>query len=284
MAIQPRDNHPRHSLPLYQVDAFTDRPFGGNPAAVIPLDIWLPDETLQAIAVENNLSETAFLVPKRPVDEVPCWHLRWFTPASEVDLCGHATLAAGSVALAGDAGVPACEVVRFETLSGPLEVVHAGTHFRLDLPIRPATPCEPPAGLAAALGAEVLWTGRSGPGLLTARLVDAAAVRALRPDQTALLALDAFAVCVTAAGGGPDPDVDFVSRFFAPKEGIPEDPVTGSAHCTLAPLWSEWLDTDHSLRARQVSARGGEITCTIVGDRVHLLGDAVRVLEGRLQF
>lgn len=261
------------SLPLYQVDAFTRRRFAGNPAAVCPLEAWLPDTVLQAIAAENNLSETAFFV-RRGGD---AFDLRWFTPAVEVDLCGHATLASGFVLMT--ALEPARDRAVFHTRSGPLTVTRDGARFAMDFPSRPPAPVEPPATLAAALGARpsAVFKARD----FVALFDDAAQVRALAPDFAALAQLDAFAVIATAPGTGADADVDFVSRFFAPAQGVPEDPVTGSSHCSLTPLWAGRLGRTQ-LRARQVSARGGELDCRLDGDRVHLAGEAVLVLTGTL--
>lgn len=257
-------------LLLYQVDAFAQHPFTGNPAAVCPLHGWLPDETLQAIAAENNLSETAFFVARGDGYE-----LRWFTPVEEVDLCGHATLASAHVVMTElDAG--RTEVV-FHSRSGDLRVVREETGLAMDLPPLPAAPVSEPSGLAAALGTAVreVFQARD----LLAVVDDAAVVRGLRPDVTAIAALDAFGVAVTAPGTGSDADVDFVSRYFAPRQGIPEDPVTGSLHCTLAPLWGERLGKSR-LRARQVSARGGDIDCELVDAMVRLRGTAVTVIRG----
>lgn len=256
-------------LPIYQVDAFADAAFTGNPAAVVPLEEWLPDETLLAIAAENNLAETAFFVR----GDGEC-ELRWFTPAVEVDLCGHATLAAAFVL--STVVEPGRDRFVFTTrTAGTLTVTRQGERYVLDFPARPAVPVVPPPGLVAALG------GPEPSAVLKARdLVvvyeDAGAVLALRPDLPRLAALDGFAVCVTAPGVG---GVDFVSRFFAPGQGIPEDPVTGSAHCTLIPYWAERLGKT-VLSARQVSARGGNLACELAGDRVKIGGKAVLYLEG----
>jgi predicted PhzF superfamily epimerase YddE/YHI9 len=253
-------------LNLFQVDAFTSHVFGGNPAAVVPLDTWLPDATLQAIAQENNLSETAFFVK-----EGAGWRLRWFTPAQEVDLCGHATLAAAHVLfhhLARGLGR-----VEFSSRSGPLGVTREGAWLVMDFPSRPPRAFTPPLELAQALGAsprEVL-ASRDWVAVFDSE----AQVRALRPDLALLAGLDTFAVTVTA----PGEDVDFVSRFFAPRVGVPEDPVTGSAHCSLVPYWAKRLGKTR-LMARQVSARGGELRCEERGERVHLAGRAVLYLEG----
>lgn len=254
-------------LPLYQVDAFTSRVFGGNPAAVVPLESWLPDETLQAIAMENNLSETAFFVK-----ESSGWYLRWFTPTTEVDLCGHATLGAAYVLFHLQ---PELERVEFTSRSGPLVVTREGEWLALDFPTRAPEPCPPPEGLVEALGATPRETLKSRD--VVAVFDSEAEVRALRPDMAKLAALDTYAVVVTA----PGTDADFVSRFFAPREGIPEDPVTGSAHCTLIPYWAKRLGKS-SLFARQVSARGGELQCELRGERVRIAGRGVLYLEGWL--
>ncbi|HYD29886.1 MAG TPA: PhzF family phenazine biosynthesis protein [Azospirillaceae bacterium] len=257
-------------LPLFQVDAFTNKVFAGNPAAVCPLESWLPGATLQAIAAANNLAETAFFVPAGDGFE-----LRWFTPVSEVDLCGHATLATAFVLCS--ILEPARERVVFATrTAGPLAVIREGERYTLDFPARPPKPCLPPAGLFEALG------GPEPRATLMARdLVvvynSEEVVRNLKPDMTKLAALDVFAVCVTAKSD----TVDFVSRFFAPRQGIPEDPVTGSAHCTLVPYWAERLDRS-VLEARQVSGRGGALSCRLSGDRVFITGSAALYLEGMI--
>ena len=261
-------------IPLYQIDAFARRAFAGNPAAVCPLEAWLPDETLQAIAAENNLSETAFFVRK---DER--YDLRWFTPSIEVDLCGHATLAAGYVVL--ELLAPGLPSVTFHTRSGELVVRRAEGLFSIDLPARPPTSIPVTESLTEALGKRPVaaYAARD-----TVALFESAEdVRALRPDMAKLAALDTFAVGVTARGTGIDGDVDFVSRFFAPQKGVPEDPVTGSLHCTLVPFWVSELGRPQLL-ARQVSARVGELDCTLAADRVLLAGSAVLVIEGRMRF
>jgi PhzF family phenazine biosynthesis protein len=262
-------------LPIYQIDAFASAVFKGNPAAVVPLESWLPDATLQAIAAENNLAETAFFVR-----EDGGWALRWFTPVVEVDLCGHATLATAHLIFSRLA--PGLARARFTTRSGVLEVSKQGELLALDFPSRPTVRVEDDgrtaAALAKALGrkpAEV-WKSRDTP---LAVYETAAEVVALKPDMTAVTALDVFAVNVTAPGG--EPGVDFVSRFFAPAKGIPEDPVTGSAHCTLIPFWAKRLGRP-KLMARQVSARGGELTCEDRGERVSIAGHAVLYLEGAI--
>ncbi len=264
------------TVPLFQIDAFTDRPFAGNPAAVCPVEAFPADDVMLAIARENNLSETAFV--KARADGA--FDLRWFTPAHEVDLCGHATLASGHVVL-GRLRPDSVEA-RFHTRSGELTVRRgeAGA-LVMDLPAAAPTPCPAPAGLAAALGVkpEATLAGR----YLLAVLPDAEAVRAVKPDFAAVARVDAYAVCVTAPGTGADADVHFVSRLFAPRAGIDEDPVTGSAHCLLTPYWGARLG-EKTLRARQVSRRVGELTCTWRGDRVELVGHAVEVIEGRLSW
>jgi len=256
-------------LALYQVDAFTDRRFGGNPAAVVLLRSELPDATLQAIAAENNLSETAFVMPAKDH-----YRLRWFTPCLEIDLCGHATLGTAHVLFA--TGAARGDAVQFETASGRLTVTREGDLLCMDFPARPGKPVDCPPGLAEALGArpaEVL-DARD----LMAVLDEEEQVTGLTPDIAAIAALDAFAVMVTAPGR----EVDFVSRFFAPKAGIPEDPVTGSAHCTLVPYWAARLGKK-DLHARQVSARGGELFCEHRGDRVILRGKVVEYLRGQIE-
>jgi PhzF family phenazine biosynthesis protein len=264
------------SLPLYQVDAFTDRPFAGNPAAVCPLDAWLPDATMQAIAAENNLSETAFFVRRADGD----FDLRWFTPALEVDLCGHATLATAFVMF--ERLEPARARVRFHTKSGALDVTRDGARLVLDFPARAPREVDTPPGLAEALGARPASVVRARDPI--ALFERAEQVRALAPDMRAIAALpDVFAVCATAPGTGQDDDVDFVSRFFAPAEGLPEDPVTGSAHSSLVPLWVGRTGRTQ-LRARQVSARGGDLWCELAGNRVRMAGHAVLVVEATLYF
>lgn len=268
---------------IFQVDAFTDRPFRGNPAAVCPLDAWPEDGVLQAVAAENRLSETAFLVPRDDRFE-----LRWFTPESEVDLCGHATLAAGFVVLRHMDGGRR-EVV-FETASGPLAVRRDGDLLSMDFPAVPPEPCpEPPDGLAAGLGRPPESVHRAKDWL--AVYPTAEDVKGLEPDMSLLERLDLRGVVATAPteaaarrAGGRSRDAaapDFVSRFFAPGLGVPEDPVTGSAHCTLAPYWSRRLERGELL-GRQVSRRGGEVRCEVRGERVVLAGGAVLYMEGRV--
>jgi PhzF family phenazine biosynthesis protein len=257
------------NIPIYQVDAFTRRAFRGNPAAVCPLDSWLPDELLQQIAAENNLSETAYFVRERQ-----SYRLRWFTPATEVDLCGHATLASAFVIFEQIGRLEA--LIRFETRSGALFVTREDGLLVMDFPSRPAAPHAPHPNLVKALG-RIPVAVLSVPRDYLAVYATEDDVRALDPDMQLLSALDKVAVIVTAPGS----DCDFVSRFFAPVHGVPEDPVTGSAHCTLAPYWAAVLGKN-VLFARQVSRRGGEIRCRLRGDRVELSGQAVLVLTGTL--
>ena len=264
------------AIPLYQVDAFTERPFAGNPAAVCPLGAWPSDTLMQAIALENNLSETAFCVP-----DGDRWGLRWFTPTVEVDLCGHATLATGFVLL--EVLGAARDEAAFTTRSGRLTVRRAGHRFAMDLPANPPeafdAPVEMESALAVALGtrpAEVLATA----GHYVAVMPDAAAVRGLQPDMGALARLDRPAVMATAPAA-PDDRADIVSRFFAPAKGVPEDPVTGSAHCVLAPFWSTRLGRDE-IEAIQASPRGGRMTCRVAGNRVEMTSGAVLVLTGEI--
>ena len=255
-------------LPIYQVDAFTDRVLAGNPAAVCPLDGWLDDTTMQAIAAENNLPETAFFV--RVGDG---FELRWFTPTVEVDLCGHATLASAYVICTEIE--PSRSEATFQTLSGPLAVRKQGKKFVMDFPARPARPVDPHAGLLEALGGSPVK-------VLAARdyLVvygSEQEVRDLDPDISALAEIDR-PVIVTA----PGKDFDCVSRFFAPTMGIAEDPATGSAHCTVAPYWSERLGKQ-AIRAYQASARGGELDCECAGDCVLIAGSCVLYMKGDIE-
>lgn len=258
------------SLPFYWVDAFTDKVFAGNPAGVVPLERWLPADVMQRIAFENGLSETAFFVRTGPGE----YHLRWFTPAIEVELCGHATLASAHV-LWAELGETA-ERVTFATRSGALHVARDGGRLELDFPSQPAAPAAVPGALVAGLGCTPEFTGRAGTRWLCV-LGHADAVRTLAPDHARLAQVTPGRVIITAPGA----DCDFVSRFFAPDAGVPEDPVTGSAHCTLTPYWAGRLGKPR-LHARQVSARGGELWCELRGDRVGIAGRAVTYLRGTL--
>jgi PhzF family phenazine biosynthesis protein len=260
-------------LPIYQVDAFTDRLFGGNPAAVVVLDAFPDTALMHVIAAENNLSETAFLVPHDGQ-----YRLRWFTPVVEMPLCGHATLASAAVVM--ERLEPGRTEVVFDTASGPLPVRRSATGYVLNFPARTLVPVAAPPGLAAALGChphellDVLYDGFG----YTAVLADARAVRELTPDFGAIARLARPGLAVTAPGDG---DYDCVSRYFAPAKGVPEDPVTGSAHCALAPYWGERLGKT-TLRAFQASRRGGELACRLVDGRVELEGGCVLYLEGRI--
>ncbi|WP_426265643.1 PhzF family phenazine biosynthesis protein [Sphingomonas sp. LHG3443-2] len=254
------------TLPFYQVDAFTSgRPLTGNPAAVMPLDGWLPDEILQAIAAENNLSETAFTVPLEGGEAD--YHLRWFTPTVEVDLCGHATFASGHILLDGEA-------VRFQTRSGVLTVTRKDGSLWLDLPASRLSDGQADAVLDALGVRGPVRIGQGGNGAILVRLDDEAAVRAVTPDFARLRAVDAL-VMVTA----PGTRTDIVSRVFAAYHGIDEDPVTGSAHCALVPYWAAELGRAE-FTAAQVGARGGDLRCRLLGDRVLLGGEARTVIEG----
>lgn len=257
------------TISFYQVDAFATAPFTGNPAAIMPLDRWLGDDVLQAIAAENNLSETAFLVPRE--DGAADHDLRWFTPTVEVDLCGHATLAS--------AHVLGRDKVRFATRSGLLTVTRGDGLLWLEMPVSRLTPTAP-AGEAEALGQEVLgvWAVTGGNGGAVVLLDNEAAVRAARPD---------FAKVATCANGfiiatAPGDTVDFVSRVFCPTFGIDEDPVTGSAHCALTPFWAERLGKDR-MTAIQASARSGWLGCELRGDRVVVGGTCHTVIAGEFR-
>jgi PhzF family phenazine biosynthesis protein len=260
------------ALPLFIVDAFADRPFTGNPAAVCLLDGPRDEAWMQALAGEMNLSETAFVVP-----EEGGFGLRWFTPKVEVALCGHATLASAHV-LYETSRVRPGETVRFRTKSGELTVKPADDGLEMDFPAVRAEPCEHPPGLAVALGAEARFVGRNGMDYLV-ELPDEPAVRALAPDMARLTELPVRGVIVTAASDRAG--VDFVSRFFAPRSGVPEDPVTGSAHCALGPHWMAKLGKA-DLIGYQASPRGGFVRVGVRGDRVLLGGRAVTVVRGSL--
>ena len=261
--------------PIVHVDAFTAVPFAGSPAAVCILPAARDAGWMQHVAREMNLSETAFLVPRRePADG---FELRWFTPTVEVDLCGHATLASAHVLwetgrLAADA------TARFHTRSGLLTAARQGDWIELNFPATPDEPIDAPEGLVEAVGAEPLYIGRSRFDFLF-ELRDEAAVRGVRPDFGRLRAFAARGVMVTSRAD--DPDIDFVSRYFAPAFGIDEDPVTGSTHCCLGPFWNRRLNK-HTFVAHQVSARGGVLKVSVDGDRVRIGGQAVTVLRGEL--
>ena len=258
-------------LKMYHIDAFTDSVFGGNPAAVVPLESWLPVAAMQSIAAENNLAETAFFVP-----EPGGYALRWFTPTLEVPLCGHATLASAFVLFTEID--PALGSAEFHTRSGTLVVTRNGDLLQMDFPRHTLTPADAPPALLSGIRAtprDVYFT-EANPNYYAVYGTEAE-VRGLAPDFAALLPLGSLGVCVTA----PGTDCDFVSRYFAPGFGIPEDPVTGSTHCALAPYWAEHLGKSRLL-AKQVSSRGGEIFCTTGETRVLIAGRAVKYLSGEI--
>ncbi|MCZ6831361.1 MAG: PhzF family phenazine biosynthesis protein [Gammaproteobacteria bacterium] len=259
-------------LQQYQISAFTSRQFGGNPAAIVPLAEWLPAEVMLAIAAENNLSETAFYVPEGDGDGA-AYGLRWFTPAVEVDLCGHATLGAAHV-LFNEFGCKR-EELRFNTRSGELVVTRSAAGICLDLPAHAVSETTLDPQMVAALGGTptAAFTSPSNIYLYQSEVE----VRALAPDMRALLEASDTTTIVTAPGD----EVDFVSRFFAPQVGIDEDPVTGSAHCALTPLWAQRLGKN-TLQALQVSSRLGELACELAGDRVRLNGAAITFLRGTI--
>lgn len=255
-------------LKIFQVDAFTTRRFTGNPAAVMLMDAFPADAVLQAIAAENNLAETAFIVPHGRD-----YRLRWFTPTVEVPLCGHATLASAAVVM--ERLEPERTEVIFESASGPLTVTRSGGAYLMNFPARSCSEIEGPIGLTEALGArpiEVAWDGFN----YIARLETSDQVRELFPNLSAIEKLECAGVLVTAKDGS---EFDFVSRYFAPAKGIPEDPVTGAAHCSLALFWAPRLHKSE-FEAFQASKRGGALICRIKGDRVELEGRCVFYLEG----
>ncbi|MEL6674141.1 MAG: PhzF family phenazine biosynthesis protein [Bacteroidota bacterium] len=256
------------TIDLYQVDAFTDHVFGGNPAAVCPLESWLPDDVLQKIAIENNLAETAFFVPVENG-----YHLRWFTPGFEIDLCGHATLGTAHVLWQHLAAQE--EELRFETRSGTLLVKKAGDQYLMDFPSRPPEACELPEALERAMGITPSYVAKSRDYFLVYE--SESVIASLEPNFHAMLEVDTVGVIATAKGD----QVDFVSRFFAPAAGIPEDPVTGSAHCNLIPYWAEQLGKTQ-MDAWQISPRKGILSCELKGDRVLMGGKAVTFLVGKV--
>jgi len=261
-------------IPFAQIDAFADAAFGGNPAAVMPLDQWLDDTTLQAIAAENNLSETAFLVPMTGEAD---FELRWFTPAVEVALCGHATLASGHFVLGSD---PDLTRVRFRTRqAGILEVARESTGYAMALPSYPTVARDLPEVIAGLRLDSALATRWHPNGYALVVVDDAARVRTLAPDFAALRDQGDILTIVTALGRGDPSGADVVSRVFACGAGIDEDPVTGSAHSVLTPYWADELGRDR-FSAFQASTRGGRIGCRLDGDRVILTGNCVTVIEG----
>lgn len=257
-------------MKIFQVDAFTNRLFSGNPAAVVPLDDWLDNETMQRIAAENNLAETAFFVPQREG-----FHIRWFTPKVEVDLCGHATLATAHV-LFSHMGFNGSEL-KLSSRSGPLRVFREGKRYVLDFPADEYDPAEIPEGMLEALGGKepmFCYLGKTDYMIIYEKQSD---IENIKPDFAQLGKVKARGVIVSAPGEW----VDFVSRFFGPQVGINEDPVTGSAHTSLIPYWSRQL-AKTELTARQLSERGGDIFCRNKGSRVEIGGEAVTYLEGQL--
>ena len=266
-ATDPTEHLMSGLIPIEQVAAFAEDPFQGNPAAVCPLQAWLPDRLLQAIASENNLSETAFYVGSGGR-----YVLRWFTPTCEVDLCGHATLAAGHVVFQREPGL---NHAQFSCNSGPLTVHRNGQQLTLDFPMQRAEPCAIPNGVNQILGTSAVACLKAVD--LMVVVAHEHEVQAMKPDSTAIATLPGRGLIVTAPGS----DVDFVSRFFAPSCGIEEDPVTGSAHCTLTPYWAERLGRT-SLVARQLSRRGGLLHCALADGRVLISGRVIPYLSGFL--
>ena len=268
-------NAPEAPIPLHQVDAFTSERYAGNPAAVCLLDRAREPAWMQAVAREMNLSETAFLVARGGAD----FDLRWFTPKVEVDLCGHATLASAHV-LWETGRLARDRDARFHTASGVLGARRAEGSIVLDFPKKPVEPIDPPRGLLESLGVEATFVGKNRLDHLVV-VESEATVRALRPDFATLAKVETRGTIVTSRGQGGPGGADFVSRYFAPRVGIDEDPVTGSAHCCLAPYWTSVLGRD-ALVGHQVSERGGVVRCRTIGDRVELGGQAVTVLRGEL--
>jgi PhzF family phenazine biosynthesis protein len=258
-------------LSLYQLDAFTDRLFAGNPAAVVPLNEWLPDELMQQIAAENNLAETAFYVPTESG-----FHIRWFTPTTEVDLCGHATLAAAYVLFSIQQ--LADREINFASRSGNLRVLRHDDWLTLDFPVDHFQVAVPPPALHESLDTVVPAEVYKGKSDYLVVLENETEVRELRPDIIILSTIPARGIIVTAPGD----EVDFVSRFFAPQSGVDEDPVTGSAHTTLVPYWAKRLDKTQ-LVARQISRRGGYLRCELNGDRVCISGQVKLYLTGEIE-
>jgi len=256
-------------LNLYQIDAFTDIPFKGNPAAVIPLETWLTDNAMQSIAEENNLSETTFFVPKGKG-----FHIRWFTPKAEVDLCGHATLAAAYV-LFNILGYNN-EMIEFESKSGNLTVLQTDDWLTMDFPVQLPTPCNIPYEIVKAFDKASIECLHSEDYIVV--FETESDILSMKPDINYLKKLDLRGVIITAKSR----QYDFVSRFFAPKYGIDEDPVTGSAHTQLTPYWAQKLDKT-KMRAKQISSRGGELVCELRNDRVLISGKAVKFLEGKIE-
>lgn len=259
-------------IPIFHIDAFTTRRLAGNPAAVMPMQSFLPDAVLQAIAAENNLGDTAFLI--REDDD---YRLRWFTPSTEMPLCGHGTLASAAVVMER-LQIGRTQVI-FQSASGPLIVNRTDGGYRMNFPVRISeTVTAPPPDLARAMGVVPLDVAADAFNYI-ALVRNAQEVRDLDPDMAAIARLNRDGVIVTAAG---DSHFDFVSRYFAPAKGVPEDPVTGGAHCALTPYWVKRLNKTE-FRASQLSRRGGEIICRLVGERVELQGSCVFYLEGQVE-
>lgn len=257
------------NLKIYQIDAFSDTVFGGNPAAIVPLQTWLSDELMQKIAAENNLAETAFYIP-----EDDKFHIRWFTPAVEVDLCGHATLATAYTIFQYENYSKS--LIEFNSRSGILTVEKQGDSLELDFPADNLQAAETPQALIDGLGITPTATFRGISDYLLI-LENESAVKALKPDFRKIGEVACRGIIVTAKGD----EVDFVSRFFGPQAGVDEDPVTGSAHTTLTPYWAKALQKN-TLSARQISARGGNLTCQLIGDRVKIAGKAAPYLIGEI--
>jgi predicted PhzF superfamily epimerase YddE/YHI9 len=257
-------------ISIFQIDAFTNQAFSGNPAAVCPLDYWLPDDQMQAIAGENNLSETAFFVNRGDY-----YQIRWFTPQTEVDLCGHATLASAWVIM--NKVEPDVEEIIFGSRGGELRVRRDGDVYLMDFPVHPPEKCDVPNNLLKALGHAPVEVLASNYYLVIYDSEEV--VRGLKPYMALLKELDRIGVVITAPGNS----VDFVSRFFAPAVGIPEDPVTGSAHCLLIPYWADKLGKS-KMKAKQVSCRGGDLICQSKEDGVVIGGQARLFMEGRINF
>lgn len=255
-------------LTLYQVDAFADKPFTGNPAAICPLENWLPDEVMQAIAMENNLSETAFFVPVETG-----YHIRWFTPVSEVKLCGHATLASAFVLF--EELHYSKDVIVFDSLSGALRVTRNADKFEMDFPAQPPELCETPQLIVDAFGARPMQCLKAEDYIVVFEIEKD--ILMAEPDMEALKALDLRGVAITARST----DYDFVSRFFAPKHNINEDPVTGSSYTQLAPYWARELNKT-TLSAKQLSRRGGEVKCHVGDERVAISGGAIKFMQGKI--
>jgi len=256
-------------LNLYQIDAFASKTFEGNPAAICPLDSWLPDETMQAIAMENNLSETAFFVGSDGI-----YQIRWFTPVDEVDLCGHATLASAYL-LFNILKIPQ-QPITFQSNSGPLIVDKDGDWIEMDFPSQPPQPCETPVAIQQAFATEPLHCLKREDYIVV--FADEEDLLNAKPDLAKLRELDLRGVTITAKSA----QYDFVSRFFAPKYGIDEDPVTGSSFTQLAPYWSEVLGKTE-LTAKQLSKRGGEVMCRLMGERVKIRGQAIKYMVGTIE-